>query len=87
MNKRKHIYYKDSITGETKDAINAILPNEVWDGTTTIKAQSLLSVRFDDAPCSTEVIQEMIDLLIEKYRNDPVQLERVIVQHFTKKKK
>lgn len=32
-------------------------------------------------------IQELLDFLIEKYRNDPEQIERCIIQHFTKKKK
>ena len=87
MKERKHIYYKDPVTGETKDAISATIPNESWNLSTLKKAELFLASRFDDAPCSAEVIQEMLSLLIEKFRNDPEQIERAIVQHFTKKKK
>lgn len=87
MKERKHIYYKDGRTGETKDAINAITPNEIWDGATIRKAESLLSLRFDDAPCTAATVQEMVTLLIEKFRNDPEQIERAILYHFHNQKK
>jgi hypothetical protein len=56
-----------------------------WDLKDYKKAQNLLELRFDDAPCSAATVQEMVSVLIEKFRNDPEQIDRAIVQHFTKR--
>jgi hypothetical protein len=61
-------------------------PRYIWSDKNIKEARNILKLRFDDAPFSAEVVQEMLSLLIEKFRNDPEQIERVIIQHFKKRK-
>ena len=52
------------------------------------EARNLLKLRYDDdAPCSDETIQEMIDVLKSDFGDDPEQIARAILQHFGVKKK
>jgi hypothetical protein len=62
-------------------------PIYIWGDKQIKEARNILNLRFDEAPFSVETVQQMLSLLIEKLRNDPEQIERVIVQHFTKKRK
>jgi hypothetical protein len=62
-------------------------PIYIWGDKQIKEARNLLKLRFDDAPYSAETVQQMLSLLIEKFRNDPEQIDRAIVQHFTKKRK
>ncbi len=57
----------------------------IWGEKDIVAAKRTLRIKYPDAASSVEVIQEMIDELSAKYRYDPVQIERVILQHFRKK--
>ena len=62
-------------------------PRYIWSDKNIKEARNLLKIRFDDdAPFSPEVIQEMLTLLIEKFRNDPKEIERAVMNHWKKRK-
>ncbi|MDP2366186.1 MAG: hypothetical protein Q8M94_20740 [Ignavibacteria bacterium] len=58
-----------------------ILPSFLWE-----KLRSGAPVTAAEERQVAEAVQVLLDVLIQKWRNDPVQIERVIVQHFRKKK-
>jgi hypothetical protein len=60
-------------------------PRYIWSDKNIKDARNILNLRFDDAPFSAATVQEMVSVLIEKFRNDPEQIDRAIVQHFTKR--
>ncbi len=58
----------------------------IWGEKDIISAKKTLKLKFPDALADLDSIQEMIDELSAKYRYDPKQIERAIVQHLKKKK-
>ena len=58
-----------------------------WGETDIVKARRTLRIKYNDAPCTPETIQAICDELERNHRYDPVQIERVIIAHFSKKKK
>ena len=58
-----------------------------WSINNIKQARSILKLRYDDAPCTSETTQEMVDTLIQEFRNDPEQIERAILYHFKNLKK
>ncbi len=61
-------------------------PRYLWSTKNIKEARNILKLRYDDAECSLKIVQEMVDLLIQEFRNDPEQIERVITYHFRNQK-
>lgn len=62
-------------------------PRYIWSHKNIKEARGILKLRYDDADCSPETVQEMVDTLIQEFRNDPEQIERAILYHFRTQKK